>query len=153
MPAAGCTARAYAYSTVPAAAPGYRVGMADNEVAGTSWVVEELGGAATLEPRPQLSFGDDGRVSGSTGVNRLMGRYEVTDGLLTVADAATTRMAGPPAAMEQEQRLLALLDAPQAFVVSGDRLEVGDGETLAVLLGSHTSTDTPTDTPTDAPTD
>ncbi|WP_330475169.1 META domain-containing protein [Terrabacter sp. C0L_2] len=120
--------------------------MADNEVAGTSWVVEELGGAATVPPKPQLSFGDDGRVSGSTGVNRLMGRYEVTDGLLRVADAATTRVAGPPDAMEQEQRLLALLDAPQAFVVSGDRLEVGDGETLAVLVRA----DTPTDTPTDA---
>lgn len=124
--------------------------MADTEVAGTSWVVEQLGGVATAPPKPQLSFGDDGRVSGSTGVNRLMGRWEVTDGLLTVADAATTRMAGPPAAMEQEQRLLALLDAPQAFVVSGDRLEVGDGESLAVLVRVDTSTDTPTDA---APTD
>lgn len=108
--------------------------MADDEVGGTSWVVEQLGGAATVEPRPQLTFGDDGRVSGSTGVNRLMGRYEVTDGMLVVADAATTRMAGPPAAMEQEQRLLALLGTPQAFVVTDDRLEVGDGETLAVLV-------------------
>jgi heat shock protein HslJ len=123
--------------------------MADNEVAGTSWVVEELGGAATVRPKPQLSFGDDGRVSGSTGVNRLMGRYEVTGGLLTVADAATTRMAGPPAAMEQEQRLLALLETPQAFVVSGDRLEVGDGETLAVLVRPETPADAPTHAPTD----
>jgi heat shock protein HslJ len=43
-------------------------------------------------------------------------------------------MAGPPEAMEQEQRLLGLFDAPQAFVVTGDRLEVGDGETLALLV-------------------
>lgn len=108
--------------------------MADDAIAGTSWVVQELGGSATSEPRPELSFGDDGRVTGTTGVNRLGGSYTVDDGLLTVADAVTTRMAGPPEAMEQEQRLLTLLTAPQAFVVTGDRLEIGDGETLALLV-------------------
>jgi hypothetical protein len=36
--------------------------------------------------------------------------------------------------MEQEHRLLALLDAPRAFVVDGDRLELGDGETAALLV-------------------
>jgi heat shock protein HslJ len=108
--------------------------MGDNAIAGTSWVVQELGGVVTTDPKPQLAFDEDGRVTGTTGVNRVMGRYEVADGLLTVADAATTRMAGPPEAMEQEQRLLGLFDAPQAFVVTGDRLEVGDGETLAVLV-------------------
>ena len=108
--------------------------MADNAVAGTSWVVQELGGAVTSDPKPELAFGDDGRVTGTTGVNRFTGRYEVAEGLLTVADAATTRMAGPPEAMEQEQRLLALFDAPRAFVMTGDRLEVGDGETVARLV-------------------
>jgi len=108
--------------------------MPDNAIVGTSWVVQELGGAVTSDPKPELAFGDDGRLTGTTGVNRVMGRYEVAEGLLTVADAATTRMAGPPEAMGQEERLLALLDAPQALVVTGDRLEVGDGETLAVLV-------------------
>ena len=132
--------------------------MGDNAIAGTSWVVQELGGVVTSDPKPHLDFGDDGRVSGTTGVNRLMGRYEVADGMLTVADAATTRMAGPPEAMEQEQRLLALLDAPQAFVVTGDRLEVGDGETAALLVRPavqpvQPDPDQPTDGPTDQPTD
>ena len=108
--------------------------MADNAIAGTSWVVQELGGAVTTDPKPELAFGADGRLTGTTGVNRVMGRYEVAEGLLTVSDAAATRMAGAPAAMEQEQRLLALFDAPQAFVVAGDRLEVGDGETPALLV-------------------
>jgi heat shock protein HslJ len=108
--------------------------MADSAITGTSWVVQELGGAVTADPRPQLAFGEDGRVTGTTGVNRVVGRYEVADGTLAVLDAATTRMAGPPGAMEQEQRLLALLDAPRAFVVDGDRLELGDGETAALLV-------------------
>ncbi|GAA2472187.1 META domain-containing protein [Terrabacter carboxydivorans] len=107
--------------------------MADNGVAGTSWVVEELGGEAVAPPQPQLSFGDDGRVSGSTGVNRLMGRYELADGTLVVLDVATTRMAGPPEAMEREQRLLAVLAEPRTLVIQGDRLELGDRETGAVL--------------------
>lgn len=110
--------------------------MADNEVAGTSWVVEELAGAAVAAPMPQLSFGDDGRVTGSTGVNRLMGRYELADGTLVVRDAVTTRMAGPPEAMEQEQRLLAVLSEPRTVVVVGERLELGDGETGALLRRS-----------------
>ena len=89
--------------------------MADNAIHGTEWTVQELGGAVTAAPKPQLSF-------------------EVRDGLLVVGDAATTRMAGPPEAMEQEQRLLELLGTEQAFVITGDRLEIGDGETLALLV-------------------
>ena len=122
------------YPTHPKTHPVNVGRMADNAIVGTSWVVQELGGATTSDPKPELAFGDDGRLTGTTGVNRVMGRYEVAEGLLTVADAATTRMAGPPEAMEQEQRLLALLDTPRAFVVTGDRLELGDGETLAVLV-------------------
>jgi heat shock protein HslJ len=108
--------------------------MADNAIHGTDWTVQELGGAVTAAPKPQLSFGADGRLTGTTGVNRLMGQFEVRDGLLVVGDAATTRMAGPPEAMEQEQRLLELLGTEQAFVITGDRLEIGDGETLALLV-------------------
>jgi len=106
--------------------------MADNAIHGTDWTVQELGGAVTAAPKPQLSFGADGRLTGTTGVNRLMGQFEVRDGLLVVGDAATTRMAGPPEAMEQEQRLIELLGTEQAFVITGDRLEIGDGETLAL---------------------
>ena len=112
--------------------------MADDAIAGTSWVVQELAGAVTVEPKPRLAFGEDGTLSGSTGVNRVMGRYEVTDGMLVVGGAATTRRAGSAEAMEQEQRVLALFDTPQAFVVGGDRLEIGDGETLAVLVRGST---------------
>ena len=36
--------------------------------------------------------------------------------------------------MAQEQRLLDLLGTEQAFVITGDRLEIGDGETLALLV-------------------
>jgi heat shock protein HslJ len=112
--------------------------MADNAIHGTEWTVQELGGAVTADPRPVLAFGDDGRLTGTTGVNRIMGQFEVQDGMLVVSGTATTRMAGPPEAMDQEQRLLDLLGSAQAFVITGDRLEVGDGETLAVLVRPST---------------
>jgi len=108
--------------------------MADSAIHGTEWTVEELGGVVTEPPRPQLSFGEDGGLTGTTGVNRLMGQFEVRDGMLVVGDTATSRMAGPPEAMAQEQRLLELLGSEQAFVITGDILEVGDGETLAILV-------------------
>ncbi|GAA2740627.1 hypothetical protein GCM10009868_03490 [Terrabacter aerolatus] len=107
--------------------------MVDEVLAGTTWVVEQVGGVVTTDPRPQLSFDAEGRVTGSTGVNRVMGRYEAADGMLAVLDAATTRMAGPPEAMEQEQRLLAVLSEPQPLVVDGDHLRLGDAETVALL--------------------
>ena len=108
--------------------------MGGDAIHGTEWTVQELGGEVTSPPKPQLSFSADGRLSGTTGVNRLMGAFEVRDGLLVVDNAATTRMTGPPEAMEQEQRLLALLGTEQAFVITGDRLEIGDGENVALLV-------------------
>ncbi|MER7072417.1 META domain-containing protein [Terrabacter sp. NPDC000476] len=99
------------------------VGNSDVTVAGTSWIVVELAGRATSEPRPQLTFGEGGRVGGSTGVNRLGGRYAVADGVLTVTDTVMTRMAGPPDAMDQEQRLLEVLGEPR-------QLTAGEGELI-----------------------
>ncbi len=57
--------------------------MADNTISGTSWVVRQVGAEAPGQPLPELSFGDDGRLSGTTGVNRLMGSYEVGEGAVT----------------------------------------------------------------------
>ncbi|HET7799538.1 MAG TPA: META domain-containing protein [Humibacillus xanthopallidus] len=121
-------------NTAGAAADNVADTAAGNEIHGTEWTVQELGGEVTAPPKPQLSFGADGRLTGTTGVNRLMGEFEVRDGLLVVGNAATTRMAGPPEAMAQEQRLLELLGAEQAFVITGDRLEIGDGEPAALLV-------------------
>ena len=108
--------------------------MSENDLGGTTWTVQELGGAVTAVPKPELSFGTDSRVSGTTGVNRIMGQFAVKDGLLTVGNAATTRMAGPPEAMAQEQRLLELLAGEVPYTLTGDRLELGAGETLALLV-------------------
>lgn len=102
--------------------------MADITISGTSWVVRQVGAEAHRPPLPQLSFGDDGRLSGSTGVNRLMGRYEVGEGAVTFGPLATTRMAGPPELMAQEQAVTGVLSGEVAYAVAGDRLTLGAGE-------------------------
>lgn len=52
---------------------------------GREWVLESIGGEAVTVMRPaSLRFGDDGRVTGSTGVNRMFGGYDITEGRLSV---------------------------------------------------------------------
>ena len=80
-------------------------------------------GAAAVEGI-DLDFGADGTVSGSTGVNRLHGSYEVRAGTLHVGQLITTRMAGPPQAMEAETRLLAVLAGPLGIVRAGSALSL-----------------------------
>lgn len=95
---------------------------------GREWTVLEIAGTATVGPRPSLQFLDDGRLVGTTGVNRIMGQYESSwvDATLRVSfgPAATTLMAGPPEAMAQEQRVLGLLQGEHTVEVVGDRLRL-----------------------------
>lgn len=83
--------------------------LSPSELVG-EWSVEQIGDASVLEPgRAYLAFGDDGRLTGSTGVNRISGSWDLTAGGLSFSELVTTRRAGTPEAMEQEQRLLAAL--------------------------------------------
>ena len=54
---------------------------------------------------------EGGRLSGSGGINRLMGDYTLTDDRLSFGVIATTMMAGPPERMAAEQRFLTALGA------------------------------------------
>ena len=56
-----------------------------------------------------VTFGHDGRVSGTTGVNQLTASYSLTADYLTFGPLATTRRAGTPEQMEQEHRVVASL--------------------------------------------
>lgn len=77
---------------------------------GQGWEVVEIGGEPVeMERLPSIEFGDGGRVAGSTGVNRLMGSYELTGSTLQLSQLATTMMAGPPEAMWTEARLVQAL--------------------------------------------
>jgi heat shock protein HslJ len=110
-----------------------------------AWVLESLGGVSELTPGdPSVTSTltlEDGKVSGTGGVNTFRGTYESpADGELTFSPLATTRMAGPDAAMQQEAAFLQALDETARFEFDGDRLVLGNegNDTLAVLLPATT---------------
>ena len=69
-----------------------------------------------------------GHASGSSGCNKLMGRYTVSAGTLRIGPLASTRMACPPAMMEQETTLTAALDRPSIYRITGETLSLLDGD-------------------------
>lgn len=108
---------------------------------GREWVLESIGGADVAVMRPaSLRFGDDGRVTGSTGVNRMFGGYAITDGRLSITTPGTTRMAGSPEAMATETAFLRALADGGEVTVDGDRLTVGDGENRLTFRATPTAT-------------
>ena len=104
------------------------LGNASQQAVGPTWQLVSLGtDAAGAEAT--LTFGDDGRVFGTTGCNRYFGTYELaSDGALTLTGVGSTRMACPPAEMAQETRFLAALNGARRVVVTSDRMALsGDG--------------------------
>jgi heat shock protein HslJ len=79
-------------------------------LAGTQWEILSIDGQPVVADEPLLlSFGHDGRVSGTTGINQLTASYSLTADYLTFGPLATTRRAGPPELLEQEHRVVASL--------------------------------------------
>ena len=105
-----------------------------------SWTLESLGGVSDLTPAdPAVTSTlvlEEGQVSGNGAVNTFRGSYESpADGELTFSPLASTRMAGPEAAMAQETAFLKALEETKRFELDGDRLVLGNAgnDTLAVL--------------------
>jgi heat shock protein HslJ len=65
-----------------------------------------------------LRLDADGRASGSSGCNSFTASYELgSKERFTLGPIASTRMACPPAIMEQETRYLSILDAAESYSV------------------------------------
>lgn len=110
----------------------------DVSLTDTYWKVVEVDGApvdvadGSREPSLVLN-GQDGRFAGSGGVNRLMGGYTLDGDLLSFSNTASTMMAGPPAAMRQEQAIIAALQQVRGYRIGGDQLWLADGSGRPVL--------------------
>jgi heat shock protein HslJ len=78
--------------------------------------IDDVGvsGVGVAGAAPTLVLDPDGTVSGSTGVNRFRGTYELAESLLEIGPLVTTRMAGSPEAMEVERHFLSVLGEPLA---------------------------------------
>ena len=98
---------------------------------GKEAVVSLIAGSAVT-----ADFGEDGTLSGDSGVNRYRTTYEVTGGAgISIPQPAGTLMAGPPDLMEQERLYLAALASAETFTLRGDQLTLRDSsDAIAVTL-------------------
>lgn len=61
-------------------------------LAGTSWLVEAMGGTAIVAGRePKLNFTQDGKINGNSGCNDFMGSYVQQNGDVTVSGYGKTK--------------------------------------------------------------
>jgi heat shock protein HslJ len=96
-------------------------------LAGTEWILEDLGGTGVLDRvQATLSFPKDyvstEKISGNGSCNRFMGSAKVVAGVIEVGPLATTQMACVPAVMDQETRYLKALQAAERVALDGPHL-------------------------------
>jgi copper homeostasis protein (lipoprotein) len=91
-------------------------------LAGTSWRLVELEG----KPVPATLQLDSAsrRAAGTSGINRYTAGYEVSGSAMKFATGASTRMAGPAAAMAVEDTYLKALGSVSSWSVVGNQLEL-----------------------------
>jgi heat shock protein HslJ len=103
-----------------------------NQLAGTSWQVTGVnnGRQAVVGVLTGTSltmvFGNDGKLSGSSGCNNYNASYQADGGVLRIDAPAATRMmcAQPEGRMAQEAQFLAALTTASQARREGDRLEL-----------------------------
>lgn len=106
-----------------------------------SWTLVEMhvsGEPVPIVPGspPTLALGEDGRVFGHAGVNRYGGRLTTrADGRVSWAGGIdSTKMAGPPELMAQEEVFLAALERTDEMILEKDRLVLQSGDGAVRLV-------------------
>jgi heat shock protein HslJ len=85
-------------------------------IIGSSWLAEDIGKKGVIDnARTFVRFLSVDKVAGSGGVNRFSGICTTMGDKLKFGALAVTRMAGPPAVMNQETAFLAALAAVTSY--------------------------------------
>ncbi|MFF2572928.1 META domain-containing protein [Streptomyces sp. NPDC058084] len=107
----------------------------DAPLVGTTWTVDALLDGATAgslpagsEGKAKLTFGKDGRLTGSLGCNRVTAPAKITDRTITLGAIATTRMMCTGPQMELETKLYDALDGPLTYRLVHRTLTVTDSD-------------------------
>ncbi|WFF40687.1 META domain-containing protein [Salinicola endophyticus] len=115
---------------------GHTAPASSESLVDTYWRLESLGGESAVVDDQQreahLVFNAAGHVRGSTGCNRLMGRYQHTGDALSFSALGTTRRACPGALQGQEQDWLDVLSRTRHLSRRGDRLVLEDSRERAL---------------------
>lgn len=94
---------------------------------GDPWQLASLRGTDQTGSSAFLTFGDDGRVSGSGGCNSIGGTFTAEGGKLSFGgDFVSTMMACEESIMKTEQELLAALPQVASYAITGGRLVLSD---------------------------
>ena len=106
---------------------------ASGGLVGTSWVVTELAGTATIErSRPTMVFGEDGRVTGTDGCNRYSMAFRTDGDRIELTDAVGTDSACGPEVMAQADAFRqALAGADRWRQSETGTLQFGQGDLVA----------------------
>jgi putative lipoprotein len=111
---------------------------------GTMWKLVVIGEApanvppATREANFTLHPGDH-RLSGSGGCNRLIGKYEHDGDALKLSPGGTTMMACPDEMMQQESDFMSALKMTTGFRISGQTLELRNGDRILARFMAQTA--------------
>lgn len=110
-------------------APPSRPPAGEHPLVNTAWRVQDIDERpAATEPAATLVIESPERVSGHAGCNRYFGRVRLDGGNLAIKQVGSTRMACAAPVMEQEQRVLASLQAAAYWERRDDTLLLLDGE-------------------------
>jgi heat shock protein HslJ len=134
---AGCASSSLSSPTVP-----------DNSklLEGHAWKATEVAGVPSLVTQRGVEITAvfaAGKLAGSGSVNRYTATYETQAAdKIKISQPAATAMAGPPAAMAQEQAYFSALAKAASFAVTADSLKLLDdqGKTLVAYIAVKPTT-------------
>jgi heat shock protein HslJ/membrane-bound inhibitor of C-type lysozyme len=110
---------------------------------GVTWIVEDIAERGIIDSsRVTIHFGEDGQLSGRASCNTYLGRYQLTGESLTLSVSGVTRMACPPALMDQETRVLDQLRQVRRFEIDPTGALLLHGDTGRALLARQASPST-----------
>ena len=102
-------------------------GSVPTALADSRWLAEDIDGAGVTDlARSTIEFLRSGKIAGNTGCNRYTAPLALVGDGIRVGPIAATRMACPPALMQQEQRFTKALAAAQRYALDGPYLLIFD---------------------------
>ncbi len=102
--------------------PGW-AGVTPEGLTGTSWLVEDIGGAGVIDfARTTISFSEDGRVYGDTACNRYNGGVTLDADRMSFGPLISTKRACPEAVMNQESRFLEAMGKVESWALDENGL-------------------------------
>ena len=98
-------------------------GAAPEPLWGSEWRLQAIGNQPALpQPAATLAFPQAGQVAGHGSCNRFFGTASIDRDGMKLGPLASTKMACPGGASEQESRYMGALNKAQRYEVQGDTL-------------------------------